>query len=61
MFCWGVYLWDGPNVCRVRTVKTVMGHARPLPPAALVRRGIGRLRLLVAAIRKLGPSSLHGV
>jgi hypothetical protein len=30
MFCWGVYVWDGPDVCRIRTVRTARlwnGHA----------------------------------
>jgi hypothetical protein len=39
MFCWGVYIWDGPDVCRIRTVESavMMGHARPPLPAAVVR------------------------
>jgi hypothetical protein len=38
MFCWGVYIWEGPDVCRTYSEKqaVMMGHARSPLPAALV-------------------------
>ena len=46
MFCWGVYIWEGPDVCRTYSEKqaVMMGHARSPLPAALVCRGARRFK-----------------
>ena len=48
MFCWGVYIWEGPDVCRTysekQAVRWVMPARRSPPPWSVAEQGVSNKR-----------------